>query len=129
MGSRLAGVLVAVALTGLTGGCGADDEPSTDIPRTSPDLTIPTATTDLGPADVQTDTMPTTGTAPGSDPSAAQPPAAATPPATPPAAAPPVATTGGAGAPSDSPSTSTTGGAQAGDSEFKSFCSDNQGAC
>lgn len=121
-------LLTAVALAGAIGGCGADDELSTDIPRTSPDLTIPTATTEIEPSQSTTDTTSTTsttGATPSSPPAAATPPAPTPPaPVTPPAPAPPASTTGGAAPPSGQP---TTGGAQA-DPEFQNFCRDNPGA-
>jgi hypothetical protein len=132
MRPRCTALLAALALAG--GGlsaCGADDELSTDIPRTSPDLTIPTATTEITPSQSSTtDTTSTTDTSttPASGggatpPAAAQPPAAVAPQAAPPPA---VSTTGGAGAPTGGQAT--TGGANAGDSEFQNFCRDNPGA-
>ena len=48
----------AVAAAGL-GGCGSDDEFSTAIPKTAPDLTIPTETTDTPAAQQSTTTSPT----------------------------------------------------------------------
>ncbi|MEJ7825031.1 MAG: hypothetical protein WKF48_06355 [Solirubrobacteraceae bacterium] len=126
MHPRWTTLLTAVALASAAGGCGADDDLSTDIPRTSPDLTIPTATTEIDSADTTTDTTSTTDTTTGTPPSTVTPPAAPPPAATtPPAPAPPVSTTGGAGAPSAPQST--TGGAQA-DPEFQNFCRDNPGA-
>ena len=55
MASRRAALLAAIALAGGLSACGADEELSSDIPRTSPDLTIPTATTELPPADTDDD--------------------------------------------------------------------------
>ena len=126
MRSRRAALLAALALAGGLGACGADDEFSTDIPRTSPDLTIPTATTEIDSADTTTDTTSTTDTTTGAPPAAVTPPAVAPPAAaTPPAPAPPAPTTGGATPPSGPQST--TGGARA-DPEFQNFCRDNPGA-
>jgi len=122
MGPRCVALLAALAVG--VSGCGADDEFSSDIPRTSPDLTIPTATTEL-PADTTTATSTTTtstvsqGAAP---PPVAQPPAAVAPQA-PPAAS----TTGGAGAGTGA-GQSTTGGASPNDPDFQDFCRDNPGA-
>ena len=126
MASRLAALLAAVALAGGLSACGADDEFSSDVPRTSPDLTIPTATTELPAADTatSTSTTATTTTAQGAAPPAVvQPPAAVTPPP-PPAAS----TTGGAGAGTGTPGQSTTGGATPNDPDFQNFCRDNPGA-
>ena len=129
MRPRWTALLTVVALASAAGGCGADDDLSTDIPRTSPDLTIPSATTENDSADTTTDTTSTTDTTTGTPPAAVTPPAVAPPAAvTPPPApapAPPVSTTGGAGAPSGPQSK--TGGAQA-DPEFQNFCRDNPGA-
>ena len=130
MRPRRVALLAALALAGGLSACGGDDELSTDIPRTSPDLTIPTATTEITPSQSTSTTTSTTttdsSTTPQSGgaapPAAAQPPAAAAPQAPPPPA---VSTTGGAGAPSNQ---GTTGGANAGDSEFQNFCRDNPGA-
>ncbi|MEY2514598.1 MAG: hypothetical protein QOJ89_1956 [bacterium] len=124
--SRCAALLAALALAGGLGACGSDDEFSTDIPRTSPDLTIPDATTEI-PADTTstTSTTATTSTVPGGG---TTPPAAVTPPpvAQPPVAPPPSSTTGGASPPTGGQST--TGGAQPGDGEFQDFCRQNPGA-
>jgi hypothetical protein len=126
MASRCVALLAAVALAGGLSACGADEELSSDIPRTSPDLTIPTATTELPPADTATttpttadSTTPQAGVAP---PPVVQPPAAVTPPP-PPAAS----TTGGAGAGTGA-GTPTTGGATPSDPDFQNFCRDNPGA-
>jgi hypothetical protein len=125
MASRRAALLAALALAAGLGACGADDELSSDIPRTSPDLTIPTATTELPPEDTATSTSTTaTSTIPQgavAPPPVAQPPAAVTPP--PPPA---VSTTGGAGA--GGGGQSTTGGATPSDPDFQNFCRDNPGA-
>ena len=126
MASRCAALLAAIALTGGLSACGADEELSTDIPRTSPDLTIPTATTELPAGDpattttstLATSTTPQAGAAP---PAVVQPPAVVAPPP-PPAAS----TTGGAGA--GTGGTPTTGGATPSDPDFQNFCRDNPGA-
>lgn len=121
---RPATLLAVVALTGALTACGSDDELSPVVPKTSPDLTIPTGTTAGRPDDATT----TTSTTTTSTTQQAAPPAAVAPPAAPPPAAPPPAspTTGG-----QAPSTgqSTTGGAQAGGGEFENFCAQNPGAC
>ena len=117
--------LILLAVLALTGGltaCGSDDELTQQVPKTSPDLTIPTGTTAGRPADTTTATTTTaTSTTPVAPPAAAAPPAAP-----PPAATPGSATTGG-----QAPTTgqSTTGGAQAGGGEFENFCAQNPGAC
>jgi len=125
---RCTALLAALALAGGLGGCGADDELSSDIPRTSPDLTIPTATTQLPDPETattpsttttSTSTIPDTGVAP---PAVVQPPAAVEPQPPPPAS-----TTGGAGA-GPPPPASTTGGAAPSDPDFQNFCRDNPGA-
>jgi hypothetical protein len=121
-------ILALLAILSLAGGltaCGADDEPSSDIPRTSPDLTIPTATTQL-PADTTADA--TTTATDTSTLSQAAPPAAVTPPAVvAPPVAPPASTTGGAAA-APTGGQQTTGGAQPGDADFENFCRDNGNA-
>jgi len=129
MRPRRVALLAVLALAGGLSACGADDELSTDIPRTSPDLTIPTATTEITPSQTATtgtstttDTSTTAQSGGVAPPVAAQPPAAVAPQAAPPPA---VSTTGGAGAPTNQ---STTGGANAGDSDFQNFCRDNPGA-
>ena len=123
MSARLLTLLTVLVLAFGLGACGADDEPGADIPRTSPDLTIPTTTTEEAPADATT-----TGTTSTTDTTTTPvtPPAAATPqaPAAPPAPA-GSSTTGGA-APTGQ---STTGGATAGGGEFENFCAQNPGAC
>jgi hypothetical protein len=113
--------VLAVAL-GLAA-CGGDSELSTDIPRTSPDLTIPTATTEAPPEDTST-----TGTTATTDTTTTPvtPPAAVTPQAPPAAAAPSGSPTTGGAAPTGQ---STTGGATTGGGEFENFCAQNPGAC
>jgi hypothetical protein len=114
-------LLAVLALTGGLSACGSDDELTQQIPKTSPDLTVPTGTTASRPEAATTTTATATTTTP------VAPPAAATPPAAPPpAAAPGSATTGG-----QAPTTgqSTTGGATAGGGEFENFCAQNPGAC
>ena len=124
--ARWAALLSILALSGAISACGADDEFSSDIPRTSPDLTIPTATTELPADTTATTSTTTTSTVPGATtpPAAAAPPAAATPP---PAAA-PSSTTGGAAPATGGGAAPATGGAQPGDGEFEDFCRDNPGA-
>jgi hypothetical protein len=125
--ARWSALLTILALSVAVGACGADDEFSSDIPRTSPDLTIPTATTEL-PADTTATTS--TATTTSTVPDATTPPAAVAPPAavTPPPVAPPSSTTGGAAPATGGGGTPTTGGAQPGDGEFENFCRDNPGA-
>ena len=126
MASRCAALLAAIALAGGLSACGADEELSSDIPRTSPDLTIPTATTELPTAET-TATTSTTATSTIAQGGTAAPPAVVPPPA---AVAPPpppaVSTTGGAGA--GAPAAPTTGGATPSDPDFQNFCRDNPGA-
>ncbi len=120
-------VLAVIASCAGVSACGADEELSTKVPKTSPDLTIPTGTTPARPADTPADTTTTATTTTPAD-------GQVTPPAgvTPPAATPPPATgspqTGG-----QAPQTggqSTTGGAPAGGGEFDDFCAQNPGvAC
>jgi len=114
-------LLAVLALTGGMSACGSDDELTQQVPKTSPDLTIPTGTTASRPAAAATTTATATTTTPVAPPAAAAPPAAP-----PPAAAPGSATTGG-----QAPTTgqSTTGGATAGGGEFENFCAQNPGAC
>lgn len=128
MRTRRATLLAVLALGGGLSACGADDSLSTDIPRTSPDLTIPSETTDLPPAGTTTTSTTSTSTSTSSTlpppPAAAEPPAAAAPP---PAQAPAPAPGGGAGA------GTTTGGSQpsapsTGGADFQNFCRDNPGA-
>jgi hypothetical protein len=125
---RLALLTILVLAIGL-GACGSGDEPSADIPRTSPDLTIPTATSAAPPAAPSSTTTSTTSTsaAPAAPPPAAAPPAAAAPPPAPQGSS----TTGGqAPTPGQGQGPqSTTGGAQAGGGDFKDFCAQNPGAC
>jgi hypothetical protein len=127
MASRRAALLAAIALAGGLSACGADDGLSSDIPRTSPDLTIPTATTELPPADTTPSTTTATSTTPPqagvAPPPVVQPPAVVTPPP-PPAAS----TTGGAGAGTGGTGQSTTGGATPSDPDFQNFCRDTPGA-
>jgi hypothetical protein len=101
--------------------CGADNSLSTDIPRTSPDLTIPTATTAEPPVD--TTTNPATSTTDTTTSATA--PGAVTPQAPPAPAAPTGSATTGGQAPA---AQSTTGGATTG-GEFENFCAQNPGAC
>jgi len=116
-------LLAVLALTVGMSACGSDDELSQPIPKTSPDLTIPTGTTASRPADAAATTTATTTTST----TAVAPPAAAAPPAAPPPAAPPGSTTTGGQTPTTGQST--TGGATAGGGEFENFCAQNPGAC
>lgn len=123
MPARVLTLLTILALAFGLAACGSDDEPSPEIPRASPDLTIPTTTTEEPAADTAT-TATTSTTDTTTTP--VTPPAAATPqtPAAPPAPA-GSSTTGGA-APTGQ---STTGGATTGGGEFENFCAQNPGAC
>jgi hypothetical protein len=123
MPARCLTLLTTVILALGLAACGADNELSTDIPRTSPDLTIPTATTPEPQAAAGASTTDTTTTETSTTP--ATPPAAVTPQAPPPATPQGSSTTGGA-APTGQ---STTGGATAGGGEFENFCAQNPGAC
>jgi len=122
----LALLAVLASCAGLSA-CGADEELSTKVPKTSPDLTIPTGTTPARPADTPADTTTTATTTTPDGGQQVTPPAVVTPPpATPPPA------TGSPQTGGQAPQTggqSTTGGAQAGGGEFENFCSENPGAC
>lgn len=122
-------LLAVLASCGGVSACGSDEELSTQVPKTSPDLTIPTGTTEARPDDDATATS-TTATATSTAPATQQvtPPAApASPPAAPPPPPPAEAPQTGGQAPETGDST--TGGAQAGGGEFESFCAENPGAC
>ena len=126
--ARPLALLAVVALAGGLSACGADDELSTQIPKTSPDLTIPTGTTPAR-ADATTPATTTTQTTTTEASGAVTPPAAA---AALPAAPPPAAATGSPQTGGQAPQTggqSTTGGTSAGGGEFQNFCSENPGAC
>ena len=123
-------LLAVVASCGGLSACGADEELSTQVPKTSPDLTIPTGTTEAPADDDAATTTQTTATATTQAPAAPQATPAAPPP--PPAAPPPPPpATGSPQTGGQTPETgqSTTGGAQAGGNEFESFCAENPGAC
>lgn len=125
----LAVLAVLASCSGVTA-CGSDDELSTQVPKTSPDLTIPTGTTEARPDDAATTTATTTtATTPAPAPQQqAAPPAAASPPA---AAPPPPPASGspqtGGQAPQTQAPQSTTGGTQARGGEFDDFCAQNPG--
>lgn len=120
-------LLAVLAACGGLSACGSDEELSTQVPATSPDLTIPTGTTEAPSDDAATTTQTTTATtaAPATEQPAA-PPGAPTPPAAPP---PPPPATGSPQTGGQAPQTgqSTTGGTQAGGSEFDDFCAENPG--
>ena len=129
MRPRCVALLAVVALAGGLSACGADDELSTDIPRTSPDLTIPTATTEVTPSQSSTTGTSTTrhvddGAVRWRRPAGGRPAARGRRAA------------GRAAARrqhdrrrrSAEQRQATTGGANAGDSEFQNFCRDNPGA-
>lgn len=126
MRPRPLALLTAFALAGGLGACGGDDEFSTATPKSTPDLTIPTATSDTPPAQRSSGTTATSTTS-STPAGSAPPPAAAQPSAVPPPAAADGSATTGGQAPQ---SQSTTGGAQAGGGEFNDFCAQNPGvAC
>ncbi len=120
---RLA-LLAVLALTPVLAACGGDDEVSDAVPRSTPELTIPTATTEAPAADGGDSGSSTTSTTSTST----TPAGGAAAPATPAPAAPaqPAAPATGGQAPSDQ---STTGGSAAGGGEFEDFCAQNPGAC
>jgi hypothetical protein len=124
--SRALALLAILSLAGGLTACGADDEPSSDIPRTSPDLTIPTATTVL-PADNTPTNATTTATNTSTLPQATPPAVVTPPPVVAPPVAPPASTTGGAAA-APTGGQQTTGGAQPGDAAFQNFCRENGNA-
>ena len=126
-------VLAVIASCGGLSACGSDEELSTKVPKTSPDLTIPTGTTEARAGDDTgtTDTTETTTTSTtAATPQGGAAPPAVTPPAAPPPPPPPATgspqTGGQAPQTDDQPDT---GGAQAGGNEFESFCAENPGAC
>ncbi len=119
-------LLAVLALAAGLSSCGSDDDLGTPVPKTSPDLTVPTGTTAARPADT---TTPTTTSATSTTPAVAPPPAAAPPATPPPVAAPGSATTGGQPPATGATGQSTTGGTQAGGGEFENFCAQNPGAC
>jgi hypothetical protein len=128
---RSLALLAVLASCGGVSACGSDEELSTQVPKTSPDLTIPTGTTAAREDD--TGTTATTSTTDTST-TAATPQGGVAPPApvTPPAAPTPPPATGSPQTGGQAPNTggqSTTGGAQAGGGEFESFCAENPGAC
>ena len=120
-------VLAVIAACAGVSACGADEELSTKVPKTSPDLTIPTGTTPARPADTPADTTTTATTTTPADGQVTPPASVTPPPATPPPA------TGSPQTGGQAPQTggqSTTGGAQAGGGEFDDFCAQNPGvAC
>lgn len=118
-------LLAVLAVTAGVGACGADDELSVEAPRTSPELTIPTGTTEAPAAATTTATTDTTAATPTTQ--APAPPAAAAPPEPAPPAPPAGSATTGGQAPATGQST--TGGTQAGGGEFEDFCAQNPGAC
>jgi hypothetical protein len=106
--------LVAVLALGLgVGACGADQSVSDVVPKTTPELTVPSDTTALGVSVPTTSTTSTTSTTTSTN---------AAPVTTTPA---PVTTTpsGTGGTPSGG--TGTTGGTGG----FQDFCQQNPGAC
>ncbi|HWC27733.1 MAG TPA: hypothetical protein VG474_14180 [Solirubrobacteraceae bacterium] len=121
-------LLAVLALASVPAACGADDELSTQLPKTAPDLTVPTDTTEGRAADTPTTATTATSTTTTGAPAAPPPAAAAAPP---PAAPPPAAPGGSATTGGQAPATgqSTTGGAPAGGGEFENFCAQNPGAC
>ena len=124
--SRALALLAILSLAAGLSACGSDDEPSSDIPRTSPDLTIPTATTQL-PADDTTTNATTTATNTSTLQQATPPAVVAPPPVVAPPVAPPASTTGGAAA-APTGGQRTTGGATPGDADFQNFCRENGNA-
>lgn len=119
-------LLAVLALAAGVGACGSDEELSIQVPETTPDLTIPTGTTEAPAAPATTSTTDTTATTDTTTAGTTPPAAVAPPVATPPAPPSGSATTGG-----QAPATgqSTTGGATAGGGEFEDFCAQNPGAC
>ena len=126
MRPRLALLALLAVIPGVAA-CGGDDEISDAVPRTTPELTIPTATTeapapDDGGGSTTTSTT-STSTTPATGAGGAAPAAPAQP-----APAQPAPATGGQ-APTDQGQGDDTGGAAAGGGEFEDFCAQNPGAC
>jgi hypothetical protein len=112
MPRRFLATLAVFALGLGAGACGADESVSDVVPKTTPELTVPSDTTALGvsvPANTTTSTTSTTTT------STTAPPATATPPAT-------TTPQGTGGTPSNGTGTTTGTG-------FQTFCQENPGAC
>ena len=123
---RSLALLAVVALCGGLSACGADEELSTKVPKTSPDLTIPTGTTPAREDVTETTQTTSTTDSPGG---VVAPPAPVTPPPATPPAAPATGSPQTGGQAPDTGGQSTTGGAQAGGGEFENFCAQNPGAC
>ena len=121
----LALLAVPVLALGLAA-CGGDDELTTELPRSTPELTVPSETTPAAPDATTTATTSTTETTPdaAADGGAAAAPAPAPAPA--PAAPQEAPATGGQEPAGEAPSADT-GGAAPG--EFEDFCAQNPGAC
>ena len=123
---RLRRLAVATVVAGaVLGGCGGDDDVADVVPRSTPELTVPAATTGLEAG--QTSTTPTTPTTTTPTPGT---PAPSAPGAAGGAAAPVTpGATGGAPA-TGGTQTPPTGGAPAtGGEQFQDFCAENPGAC
>jgi hypothetical protein len=110
---RVAATLAVLVLGGGVGACGSDESVSDVIPRTTPELTVPSDTTALGasvPTTSTTSTTSTTTTTTAAPATSTPPPATTTPQGT-------------GGTPSGG--TGTTGGTGG----FQDFCQQNPGAC
>jgi hypothetical protein len=109
--------MLAVLALGLgVGACGADQSVSDVVPKTTPELTVPSDTTALGVS------VPTTTTSTTSTTTTSTTPAAVT--TTPPATTTP---SGTGGTPSGGTGTTGTGGTSG--QGFQTFCQENPGAC
>jgi hypothetical protein len=111
---RVAATLAVLVLGAALGACGSDESVSDVVPRTTPELTVPSDTTALGASVPTTSTTSTTSTTTTSTTPA---PATATP-------APATTTPQGTGG-TPSGGTGTTGDTGG----FQDFCQQNPGAC
>lgn len=120
MRRNVTAVLSVVALALGATACGDDDDVADVVPRSTPEMTVPSETTALGaPRTTETTTTPTTETSTAPSPSV-------------PAAGAPAATTPSPGTTGGTPPQGTGGSPDTGGTSgqgFESFCADNPGAC
>jgi len=111
-------LIVAVLCAAVVAGCGGTDVSSDAIPKTTPELTVPSNDTSLAAPQTSTTSTTTTPTTTSTTPATGG--ATATPTQTTPA-------TGGAPAGGTTTTPPNTGGASPGG--FSNFCRQNPGAC